>query len=153
MDDLDKNIIIQIQGDLPLERRPFAALADKAGLTEDQFISRIEDLRNRGVLRRFGATLRHQKSGFRANAMVAWLVPDERIEEVGRLFSGFNEVTHCYHRNPQKDWPYNIFTMVHGISRDQCHHITAKMADSACIREYILLFSEKEFKKTSMKYF
>ncbi|MBN1276429.1 MAG: Lrp/AsnC family transcriptional regulator [Deltaproteobacteria bacterium] len=151
--ELDKKIIGLIQGDLPLETRPFASMAEIAGVNEDQFIRCVEDLRKRGVLRRFGATLSHYKSGFRANAMVAWIVPDERVDKVGRLFSSFKEVTHCYQRNAQNDWPYNLFTMVHGSSRDQCFRIAEKMADSACINEYILLFSEKEFKKTSMKYF
>lgn len=153
INELDKKIIGLIQGDLPLEPRPFASMAEIAGVSEDQFIRCVEDLRERGVLRRFGATLSHYRSGFRANAMLAWLVPDERVDEVGRLFSNFKEVTHCYQRNAQNDWPYNLFTMVHGSSRDQCIRTAEKMADSACTNEYILLFSEKEFKKTSMKYF
>ena len=153
IDDLDKKVIRLIQGDLPVDQRPFAILAEKIGISEQEFIDRVNNLKKQGVLRRFGATLRHQKAGYGANAMVAWLVPDERIEEVGKKLARFREVTHCYQRKPQGDWHYNLFSMVHGTSRDQCHEIAERMSQSVGIKEYTLLFSEKEFKKTSMEYF
>jgi DNA-binding Lrp family transcriptional regulator len=153
LDELDKNVIRLIQGDLPVDPRPFAVLADQIGITEAQFISRIKDLKDRGIIRRFGATLRHQEAGFSSNAMVAWVVPDHRIDETGKILADFKEVTHCYQRRPQGDWPYNLYTMIHGSNRDQCFQIAARMSKSAGIDEYILLFSEKEFRKTSMEYF
>ena len=153
IDDLDKQVIRLIQGDLPVTRRPFAILAEKVGIREEEFLKRVNKLKDRGILRRFGATLRHQKAGYGANAMVAWLVPDERIDEVGKKLAQYREVTHCYQRNPQGDWKYNLFSMVHGSDPDQCHKIAARMSDAVGIREYALLFSEKEFKKTSMEYF
>jgi DNA-binding Lrp family transcriptional regulator len=153
IDEIDKKVIGLIQADLPVDPRPFAILAYQIGLTEAQFIERIKDLKERGIIRRFGATLRHQEAGFSSNAMVAWVVPDQRIDEVGKILANFREVTHCYQRRPQGDWPYNLYTMIHGSNRDQCFEIAARMSRSAGIDHYKLLFSKKEFRKTSMEYF
>ncbi len=153
LDEFDKKVISLIQGDLPVDPRPFATLADQIGLTEAQFIARIKGLKKRGIIRRFGATLHHQEAGFSSNAMVTWVVPDHRINEAGEILAKFKEVTHCYQRRPQKNWPYNLYTMIHGSNRDQCFQIAARMSRSAVIDKYKLLFSEKEFRKTSMKYF
>ena len=125
LNELDKKIIQLIQGDLPLEPRPFAVLSERIGIPEEELVERLKALKEQGVIRRFGATLRHQEAGFSANAMVAWIVPEERIREVGETMAGFREVTHCYQRRPRR----------------------------AGVKDYALLFSEKEFKKTSMAYF
>ncbi len=153
IDDLDKKVISLIQGDLPVDKRPFLILAEKLGIIEEEFLERVNRLKNQGVLRRFGATLRHQKAGYGSNAMVAWFVPDDRVEEVGNALALYREVSHCYQRNPQGDWQYNLFSMVHGSTRQQCREIAEKMSESVNVKDYTLLFSEKEFKKTSMEYF
>jgi siroheme decarboxylase len=153
IDDTDKRIISLIQGDLPLDPRPFAALAEKTGISEDEFIARLKAMVEEGVIRRFGATLYHKEAGIRANAMGAWLVPEDRIEETGKALAGFKEVTHCYQRPPRKDWRYNLYTMIHGKSEADCRAIAERMSKAAGITEYKLLFSKKEFKKTSMEYF
>ena len=153
IDEIDKKVIGLIQGDLPLDKRPFATMAKKIDLTEEEFLSRVKDLKKQGIVRRFGATLRHQEAGFSSNAMVAWVVPDDRVDEAGSLLSKFPEVTHCYERRPQKDWQYNLYTMIHGNNRDLCIQIAERMSRSIGIDQYVLLFSEKEFKKTSMEYF
>jgi len=153
IDEIDKKVIGLIQGDLPLDKRPFATMAKKIDLTEEEFLSRVKDLKKQGIVRRFGATLRHQEAGFSSNAMVAWVVPDGRVDEAGGLLSKFPEVTHCYERRPQKDWQYNLYTMIHGNDRDLCIQIAERMSRSVGIDQYVLLFSEKEFKKTSMEYF
>ena len=151
--DLDKKVISLIQGDLPVDLRPFAILAERAGITEGEFLARVKKLKEQGILRRFGATLRHQKAGYDSNAMVAWLVPNDRVNEVGKALAQFREVTHCYQRKPQGDWHYNLFSMVHDSNREQCYEIAKRMSKAVGIGEYALLFSEKEFKKTSMEYF
>ncbi len=153
VDEIDKKVIGLIQGDLPLTRRPFATMAEKISLPEEEFISRVKNLKKQGIIRRFGATLRHQEAGLSSNAMIAWIVPDDRVEEAGRTLSKFPEVTHCYQRRPQKDWYYNLYTMVHGSNRDRCIQTAKRMSRSIDIDQYLLLFSEKEFKKTSMEYF
>ena len=153
IDEIDKKIIALLQKDLPLDKKPFALMADQIGITENQFLDRIKSMVKKGIIRRFGATLYHQEAGFSSNAMVAWIVPTNKIDETGRMMSEFREVTHCYHRRPQKDWKYNLYTMIHGDNREGCHEIASRMSQSTGIKEYTLLFSEKEFKKTSMEYF
>ncbi|MBN1102982.1 MAG: Lrp/AsnC family transcriptional regulator [Deltaproteobacteria bacterium] len=153
IDETDKKVIALIQGDLPLDPKPFALLAERIGVSEKEFLARVASLKKKGIIRRFGATLRHQEAGFSSNAMVGWMVPEERIEEVGQLMAGFREVTHCYQRAPWKGWPYNLYTMIHGDDRGQCRGTAKRMSRSSGIDRYVLLFSEKEFKKTSMEYF
>ncbi len=150
---LDKKVIGLIQGDLPLSTRPFAEMAKQIGMSEREFVERVADLKKRGILRRFGATLRHQEAGFSSNAMIAWCVPDDRIDEAGKTLAEFREVTHCYQRKTQKEWKYNLYTMVHGSNHDECYQIAERMSRSVAIKDYILLFSKKEFRKTSMEYF
>jgi len=153
IDEQDRRVISLIQGDLPLDPKPFAVLADRIGMDEEAFILRVRRLKKQGIIRRFGATLRHQEAGFSSNAMVAWLAPNHRIDEIGKTYARFREVTHCYHRAPQKDWPYNLYTMIHGNNREECYGIADRLSRATGLSNYLLLFSEKEFKKTSMEYF
>jgi siroheme decarboxylase len=151
--EIDKKIIRLIQGDIPMDLRPFRVMSEELGISEDEFIERVKSLKQREVIRRFGATLRHQEAGFSANAMVAWVVPEERIDEVGNAMAVYREVTHCYQRRSYEDWKYNLYTMVHGDGEEQCYRIAEKMSAETGVSDYVLLFSEKEFKKTSMEYF
>ncbi|MCB2227157.1 MAG: AsnC family transcriptional regulator [Desulfarculaceae bacterium] len=153
LDALDKKIIAYLQADLPLEPRPFAPLAQELGLSEAEVVARIQALADGKFMRRFGATLRHQRSGFASNVMVAWRVPPERASEVGQALAGFRQVSHCYWREPCDDFPYNLFSMVHGRDEDECRAVVAEMAALAQADEYDLLFSLEELKKTSMRYF
>lgn len=153
IDDIDKKIIQLSQGDLPLDLKPFSLLALKIGISEEELLSRVRSLKECGVIRRFGATLRHQEAGFGSNAMVAWKVPEDRVEEVGTAMAEFREVTHCYQRRVEKDWLYNVYTMIHGDTKEECYQIAKKLSERTGVEEYALLFSEKEFKKTSMQYF
>ena len=153
IDELDKKIISLIQEDIPLDPRPFAIMAKSIGISEDEFIGRVLSMKKNGVIRRFGVTLYHQEAGFGSNSMAAWLVPDDRIEDVGRTMADFREVTHCYQRKPQKGWKYNLYAMIHGNNKDDCYRIAGNISRKVGIDEYALLFSKEEFKKTSMKYF
>jgi DNA-binding Lrp family transcriptional regulator len=153
VDDLDRKIIGLLQDDMPIDTRPFAIMADQGGITEERFLSRVKSMIDNGIIRRFGATLHHQKAGFSVNAMVAWIVPNNKVEEAGRIMAGFREVTHCYQRAPQGDWKYNLYTMIHGKNRDECRMIAWRIDQSTGINEYAILFSEREFKKTSMEYY
>ena len=151
--ELEKKVIASIQGDIEISARPYRHIAQSIGIPEDELLAILESLCARGVIRRFGATLRHQKSGFSANAMVAWAVPEENIEAVGGTLAGFAQVSHCYRRDPNDLWPYNLYTMIHATSETECHAIAARMAQQAKVETYLLLFSRKELKKTSMTYF
>ena len=150
---LEKQIIAAIQGDMPITEQPYAQIAEQLNIDESQLLATLRDLAQRGVMRRFGATLRHQKSGFSANAMTAWRVDENRIDAVGKIMAGFAEVSHCYRRDPKPDWPYNLYTMIHGLDEQHCRQTAEKMAAKANVDDYCLLFSRREFKKTSMKYF
>jgi len=151
--DLERRIIRHLQGDLPLTARPFAILAGKVGISEEELLERIKLLKEQGTLRRFGATLRHQLAGFKANAMVAWYVPEDSVEEIGSLMSSFKEVSHCYQRGIQGEWRHNLFTMIHGKSKKECQDIARRIAENTGVEDYVLLLSLKEYKKTSPEYF
>ncbi len=151
--EMEKRIVAAIQGDLPITARPYAQIAAELGIEEQQLLEALNDLVRRGVIRRFGATLRHQKSGYAANAMTAWLVEEDRIEAVGRIMASFKEVSHCYRRDPTDEWKFNLYTMIHGKDEAHCRRTAERMAKKADVRQYQLLFSRRELKKTSMKYF
>lgn len=151
--DLEKKVIALLQTDIPVVQRPFRQMAEKIGITEKQFLEVLTSLNRRGIIRRFGATLKHQKSGFKANAMVAWNVDEVRVEQVGTAMAGFDEITHCYRRDPAPGWPYNLYTMVHAGTEAECLSLVEKIAATVGETDYTLLFSRKELKKTSMKYF
>lgn len=155
IDAIDKRIIARLQGDLPLTPRPFAALAAELELSEAEVVARVARLAETKVMRRFGATLRHQQSGFPANVMVAWRVPEDQVERVGEVLSSFRQVSHCYWRRPCQGFAYNLYSMVHGQSREQCRQVVEEMARAADIapERYALLFSVEELKKTSMQYY
>ena len=151
--ELEKRIIASIQDDIGITERPYLEIAEELGVSENTLLEKLKDLCDRGVIRRFGATIRHQKSGFEANAMVAWMVAEDRIDEVGQQMASFKAVSHCYRRNPTDDWPYNLYTMIHARDEESCREIARKLSTQASVDSYTLLFSRKELKKTSMKYF
>jgi DNA-binding Lrp family transcriptional regulator len=151
--ELEKKIIASIQEDIPIISRPYLEISKKLKISEETLLKTLKKLCDRGVIRRFGATIRHQKSGFAANAMVAWIVDEKRIEEVGEKMSSFKEVSHCYRRNPTDEWPFNLYTMVHANNEDTCREIARTMSSETRVENYKLLFSRRELKKTSMKYF
>ncbi len=153
LNEQEKKVIAAIQGDIPVCEHPYRVLADRIGLSEDAFLATLADLRRRDLIRRFGATLRHQKSGYSANAMGAWQVAEKRVEEVGQIMAACRQISHCYRRNPSGDWPYNLYTMIHAQSEDACWEIARGIAEQASVENFTLLFSRRELKKTSMRYF
>jgi DNA-binding Lrp family transcriptional regulator len=151
--EFEKKVIASIQEDIAITERPYLKISQALGISEETLLATLDDLCKRGVIRRFGATLRHQKTGFTANAMVAWQVGEDRIEEVGAKMASFREVSHCYRRNPTDAWPYNLYTMVHASDEESCRQTAREMAEAASVENYTLLFSREELKKTSMVYF
>jgi DNA-binding Lrp family transcriptional regulator len=152
-DDIEKKVISAIQGDIPVTSRPYRELAYRIGIDETQFLSVLSVLCKQGVIRRFGATLKHQKSGYAANAMGAWKVAEERIEAVGETMASHRQISHCYRRDPAPQWPYNLYTMIHADTEDSCRDIARELSETTGIADYTLLFSLRELKKTSMAYF
>ncbi|MBA3010248.1 MAG: Lrp/AsnC family transcriptional regulator [Proteobacteria bacterium] len=151
--DLEKKIIALLQTDIPVVKRPFLEMAEKIGISEALFLKVLGDLNDQGIIRRFGATIKHQKSGFKANAMVAWRVDEDKVEKTGNIMSTFDEITHCYRRDPAPGWEYNLYTMVHASDEDACYAIVKQISKAVGETNYTLLFSRQELKKTSMKYF
>jgi DNA-binding Lrp family transcriptional regulator len=151
--DLDKKIISRLQGDLPLELEPFATVAAEIGISEELLLEKIEAYLEAGVMRRLSTILRHHKAGFSANAMCGWAVPDELVEKVGTIMADFREASHVYLRPTYPDWPYNLFTMLHGKSEEDLTRAAEAISERTGITDYKLLYSTREFKKTSMKYF
>ncbi len=151
--ELDRRIIRILQDDLPLVEAPYEEMARGLGISQEELLERIRKMKQTGVLRRFGATLRHQKVGYVANAMSAWVVPPERLEEVGKLLASYEQVTHCYERPPGPDLPYNLYAMIHGKDPQDCKRIAQEVASLTGLNDYVLLFSNKENKKSSMQYF
>jgi len=151
--ELEKRIIASIQGNIAVTQHPYFEIAEKLGIPEETLLERLKDLCGRGVIRRFGATIYHQKSGFEANAMVAWKVDEDRVDDAGEKMASFKEVSHCYRRNPTVDWPYNLYTMIHAKDEESCREIAHNISIKTLINNYTLLFSRRELKKTSMNYF
>ncbi len=151
--DLDKRIIASIQGDISISKRPYLEIAEQLGISEDLLLERLKHLCDKGIIRRFGATLRHQISGYPANAMAAWQVDEAHIDAAGEQMAAFREISHCYRRNPQDDWPYNLYTMIHAKDDASCLEIAGNISKKTSIAKYTLLFSREELKKTSMEYF
>jgi DNA-binding Lrp family transcriptional regulator len=151
--ELDQKIIASIQGDIRITERPYLEIAEALGISEEILLERLKKLCDEGVIRRFGATLRHQKSGYEANAMVAWKVDEDRVDAVGEKVAAFSAVSDCYRRNPEDDWPYNLYTMIHAKDEASCWELARSISKETSIDNYILLFSREELKKTSMEYF
>ncbi|MBI5327737.1 MAG: Lrp/AsnC family transcriptional regulator [Deltaproteobacteria bacterium] len=153
MTDVEKAICTAIQYDIPLDPCPFETLAKKVGIPEDEFINKANEFLGKGYIRRFGAAIRHRKAGITANGMGVWVVPDEDRERVGKIMATFKEVSHCYERPSFEGWPYNLFTMIHGRTKEDCYDVAKKISEATGIKGYKLLFSSQEFKKESMIYF
>ena len=152
LDPSEIKIARYIQGDIPLIKRPFERIGKEIGTGKERVIDGIKGLIKRGIIRKFGAIVRHQKAGFTQNAMVIWAVPEKRCEEVGKIFATFKTITHCYERTPPFEEKYNIYTMIHLKENDQ-KKLIQKLSSITGIKDFKVLVSEEEFKKSSMEYF
>ncbi|MDR3543653.1 MAG: Lrp/AsnC family transcriptional regulator [Desulfosporosinus sp.] len=149
----DIALIQVLQGNLPDSPTPFTKLAETLRWQVEDVISCACRLLEAEVIRRFGAVLRHQKAGFVANAMGVWQVAPEQASEVGETMARFKEVSHCYQRPTLPDWPYNLFTMVHGRTMEDCGDVMKRISLATGVKTYDMLFSTAELKKSSMQYF
>jgi siroheme decarboxylase len=152
-DDFDVAVIRALQGDMPVVPEPYADAARAVGVSQDKFLSHLEGMAERRLLRRVAAILFHRRAGFSANGMGVWKVPDDRIEEVGRRMASFRGISHCYQRPTYEDWPYSVFTMAHGRSKEECDAILDSIAEDTGITDRATLYSSTEFKKIRLLYF
>lgn len=150
-----KTILRLVQGDLPPGPRPFAALARAAGTDEASVIRFLQTLKENGVIRRFGASVRHQRLGYACNVMVVWRVPAGQADEAGQLASTHPAVSHCYYRpSCLPDWPYTLYTMIHGHSAEACAQTIAELqALTPLLDDHAALATVQELKKISPVYF
>ena len=149
---IDREIIKFIQGDIPVESHPFASLADRLNLSEEEIVEHIKDLQDEGVIRRFAAILRHYNAGFNVNAMVAWKVAVEDADRVGKIMAGFDEVSHCYLRDVPEEFGYNLFSMIHARSDEQIIALLRQLTSRTGLSNYIIIKSVRELRKVSMEY-
>lgn len=154
MDELDRALIVATQAGLPLVARPYAAIAEQLAISEEEVMARLQGLLNSGMIRRIGAVPNHYAIGWTANGMTVWDVADEQVDQLGALVGALPFVTHCYRRpRALPAWPYNLFAMVHGSSRDECsvkaEEIRALLG-AAC-RANDILYSTKILKKTGLR--
>ncbi|VVB96295.1 HTH-type transcriptional regulator Ptr1 [uncultured archaeon] len=151
MDKINISLLKSTQDGIPIVAEPFGQIASELGISEDEVLDRLGTMIKEGIIRRFGASIGHRVIGITANAMCTWNVPDDRVEEVGAIMAGFSQVTHCYERPRYPDWKYNLFTMIHAYSRDECEKIAKEISLATGIKDYSILFSEREFKKTGVR--
>jgi DNA-binding Lrp family transcriptional regulator len=153
MDDRLIALVRELQEDLPVEHEPFAAMAARLGLSVPELFSQAQAFKDEGRMRRFAAILAHRAAGFVANGMGVWAVPDDRIDEVGAQMAGFKAVSHCYQRPTYPDWPYNIFSMIHGRTKEDCQIVLDAIQRVTGVSDYTTLYSTQEFKKVRLKYY
>ena len=150
---LHHKVIALAQNDIPIVSEPFKAIVEELGLSYDEFFDILNELKDAGVMRRFAGILNHRKAGFNANAMVVWDVDEAKGEEIGKKAAEFSAVSHCYLRPKYPNWPYNLFTMVHGKTTEETNGIIREMADEIPHFSRRPLYSTREFKKVRIKYF
>jgi DNA-binding Lrp family transcriptional regulator len=152
-DELDVAVIRALQGDMGVVEEPYAAAAAELGLTQERLLDHLAAMQERGLLRRVAAILYHRRAGFSANGMGVWQVPDEQILEVGCKMAAVRGISHCYQRPTYEDWPYSVFTMAHGRSKEECDAVLDAIAEQTGIQERATLYSSTEFKKIRLLYF
>lgn len=153
LDTDDIPVVRALQNDLPIGAEPFEAAAKQAGVGVDDLLSAGSRLIECGTMRRFAAVLRHEQAGFDANVLAAWQVPQERTAQFGPALGAFSAVSHCYLRPTYPDWPYNVLTMIHGQSRQECIDIIGAMARATGLAAPAQLWSVRQFKKQRLRYF
>jgi siroheme decarboxylase len=144
-----KNILARLPSQFPLTNRPYKEMAETIGISEHELIDTLKSLKASGVLRRVAAVLAHRKASYSHNAMVIWEVDEKNIKRIGAIMASFPEISHCYERDTGGYWAYNLYTMVHGKRHEDCMKSIERIAQKVGISDYRVLFSQREFKKTS----
>jgi len=149
----DIPVVRALQNDLPIQAEPFETAAEQAGVGVDELLLAASRLLKSRTMRRFAAVLRHERAGFDANVLAAWQVPQDRTDQLGLALGAFSAVSHCYLRPTYPDWPYNVLTMIHGQSRQECVDVIGAMARATGLDAPAQLWSVRQFKKQRLRYF
>jgi DNA-binding Lrp family transcriptional regulator len=154
-DETDIAVIRALQGPMEVTDRPYDSPAAEVGMSTDDFLRHLEGMVDRKLLRRVAAILFHRRAGFSANGMGVWRVPDDQILEVGARMAAVRGISHCYQRPTYADWPYSVFTMAHGRSKEECDAILDGIAEMHDLHgdDRAVLYSSTEFKKIRLHYF
>jgi DNA-binding Lrp family transcriptional regulator len=151
----DRVLIRAVEHGLPIVSRPYAAIAQQLGTTETNIINRLQQLIDNGAIKRYGVVVRHRELGYRANGMVVWDVPDDQVSNLGQCIGRFPCVTLSY-RRPRRlpDWPYNLFTMVHGRDREEVTQKVREIVETCGLQDFdhTILFSTRRFKQRGAQY-
>jgi len=150
-DETDQAILRAAQEGIPVVKEPFEGIAKEAGINQDEVIARLKKLINSSVIKRLGISVNQRKVGIMANAVVAWKVPQEQVDSVGNMLASYREITHCYERvtMPEK-WEHNLFTVIHGYTRESVEEIAERLSKVVGISDFLVLFSNEQFKRTSV---
>ena len=150
MDKLDHELLFELKNGLPVSVDPFRAIADRLQMSPSEVIQRIVKLQKTGVIRRFGACIKPTDIGFFANALVAWRVDNNRIQEIGSHLSTLKEITHCYRRKPIiGKWEYNLYTVMHAQKRETIEQMVKDISNKISVSDFKILYSVKNLKKTN----
>ena len=152
-DQFDRDVVVATQGNLPVVSEPWTQAAEQLGIPVDDLLAHLRGMQERGLLRRVAGILFHRRAGFSANGMGVWKVPEDQIDEIGPQMAAFRGISHCYQRPTYEDWPYQIFTMAHGRSKEECDAILDTIAGQFPIEDRATLYSSTEFKKVRLLYF
>ena len=154
-DETDIAVIRALQGPMKVTERPYDAAAAEVGMSTGDFLAHLEAMCERKILRRVAAILYHRRAGFSANGMGVWKVPDEEIQTTGARMASVRGISHCYQRPTYEDWPYSVFTMAHGRSKEECDAVLDSIADEHDLHgdDRAVLYSSTEFKKIRLHYF
>jgi siroheme decarboxylase len=154
-DERDIAVIRALQGPMAVVERPYDAAAEQVGMSTGDFLGHLGGMVERKLLRRVAAILYHRRAGFSANGMGVWRVPENEILDVGARMAAVRGISHCYQRPTYHDWPYSVFTMAHGRSKQECDAILDRIADEHSLHgdDRAVLYSSTEFKKVRLHYF
>jgi DNA-binding Lrp family transcriptional regulator len=152
-DDFDRAVIRALQGDMPVVPEPYAPAAASLGIPQERLLAHLEGMKERKLLRRVAAILFHRRAGFSANGMGVWRVPEGEELSYGKRMAAFRGISHCYQRPTYADWPYSVFTMAHGRSKEECDAILDAIALETGVEDRATLYSSTEFKKIRLLYF
>ena len=153
-DPIDRRIIMATQEGLPLTIKPYDTIAERLGLQAEEVRQRLKHMIASGLIRRVSLVPNHYRLGYRANAMTVWQLPDDRIRILGQRVAALPFVSHCYHRQPNPpDWPYNLFAMVHGRSRNETDALIDVISEvlGDAVQAHTAIYSSRILKKTGLR--
>ena len=148
----EQSLLKVIQKGMPLSQTPYRDLAQEAGISVDDLLAALRQWKADGRIRRVGAVINHFRVGSGCGAMGVWAVPEDRVDTVGQLFSGFESVSHVYQRPAQQQWPYSVYTMIHAAGPGELEACIRAMSDKSGITDYRILKTVRELKKVPPAY-